>query len=340
MAEQQIKKIILNERPKGMPDEQTFQFNTEEMPKPVKGEVLLKTLYISVDPYMRGRMSSQKSYVPPFEVGKPISGGVISEVVETDGTSFNKGDFVLGNLDWKTYQTVSEDQIRKVDPDLAPITTYLGTLGMTGLTAYFGLLDIGQPQPGETVVVSGAAGAVGSLVGQIAKLKGARAVGIAGTEEKKRYLIDELGFDAVVNYKDDNFSDQLKEACPNGVDVYFDNVGGTVSDNVLKLINHGARIPLCGQISLYNLTKTDTGPRIQSQLLINSATIKGFIVSDYAKRFEEGMKDLGQWLQEGKIKYQETIEEGFDNIPQAFLGLFEGKNIGKYLVKVAEPSHS
>lgn len=337
MTEQQVKKIILNERPKGMPNDQTFQFVSDKMPAPIHGEVFLKTIYVSVDPYMRGRMSNQKSYVAPFEVGKAISGGVISEVLESNSASFKKGDIVLGNLDWSTYQTVHEDQIRQVDPSLAPVSAYLGALGMTGLTAYFGLLDIGQPQPGETVVVSGAAGAVGSLVGQIAKLKGARAVGIAGSEEKCQYLINELGFDAAVNYKDSHFNENLKSACANGVDVYFDNVGGTVSDAVLKLINHGARIPVCGQISLYNLEKADHGPRIQSQILVNSALMKGFIVSDYAKRFEEGMKDLGEWLQDGKITYKETVEEGFENIPDAFLGLFEGKNIGKYLVKVAEP---
>lgn len=284
-------------------------------------------------------MSDRKSYVAPFEVGKPMVGGIISEVIDPNGMSLSKGDIVLGNLDWRTYQTANVEAIRKVDTSLAPMSAYLGILGMTGLTAYFGLLDIGQPQPGETVVVSGAAGAVGSVVGQIAKIKGARAVGIAGSEEKKRYLLDTLGFDAVVNYKDGNFKAQLKDACPNGVDVYFDNVGGEVSDAVLNLINHGARIPLCGQISLYNLTKADLGPRMQSQLLINSALMKGFIVSDYANRFAEGIKDLSAWVKEGKLKYQETVEEGFSKIPEAFLGLFKGNNIGKYLVKVAEPEN-
>lgn len=339
MVQEQVKEIIFNERPNGMPEASTFQFNEKDMPTPASGEVLLKTLYVSVDPYMRGRMSDRKSYVAPFEVGKPMVGGIISEVIDPNGMSLSKGDIVLGNLDWRTYQTANVEAIRKVDTSLAPMSAYLGILGMTGLTAYFGLLDIGQPQPGETVVVSGAAGAVGSVVGQIAKIKGARAVGIAGSEEKKRYLLDTLGFDAVVNYKDGNFKAQLKDACPNGVDVYFDNVGGEVSDAVLNLINHGARIPLCGQISLYNLTKADLGPRMQSQLLINSALMKGFIVSDYANRFAEGIKDLSAWVKEGKLKYQETVEEGFSKIPEAFLGLFKGNNIGKYLVKVAEPEN-
>lgn len=333
-----IKQILLTNRPNGMPTPNDFKIKEAPMPKPTLNDVLLKTLYVSVDPYMRGRMSDRKSYVPPFQLNEVIVGGVVSEVIESNSTNFNEGDIVIGNNGWQTYQTAHADELRKIDENLAPITTHLGILGMTGLTAYFGLLDIGQPQEGETVVVSGAAGAVGSVVGQIAKIKGARAVGIAGTKEKCQYLKDELGFDAAVNYKDGNFKSQLAEACPSGVDVYFDNVGGEVSDAVLRLINHGARIPLCGQISQYNLQKADIGPRVQSQLLISSAMMKGFIVSDYVSKFEAGARDLAKWLEEGKLKYKETIAEGFDNIPQAFLGLFQGENVGKFLVKVAEPS--
>ncbi|WP_026678711.1 NADP-dependent oxidoreductase [Fictibacillus gelatini] len=333
------KQILLVSRPKGTPTIENFKFIETDIKAPADGEVLIRTLYLSVDPYMRGRMSGRKSYVPPYELNEVVQGGVVGEVVESKSDQFKKGDIVLGNLGWQTYSVVSADRIGKIDPDLAPITTALGVLGMTGLTAYFGLLDIGQPKEGETVVVSGAAGAVGMVVGQIAKIKGARVVGIAGSEEKIAYLTEELGFDAAINYKTaDNIKEKLQEACPNGVDVYFDNVGGSISDAVLSLINKGARIPLCGQISLYNLEKADVGPRIQTQLLINSALMKGFIVSDYQERFKEGMADLAKWVKDGKIKYKENIIEGFENTVEAFLGLFKGENLGKQLVKVAERS--
>jgi NADPH:quinone reductase len=250
-----------------------------------------------------------------------------------------EGDFVIGNLGWQKYNAVSDASVRKLDPSIAPLTANLGVLGMTGLTAYFGLLDIGNPQEGETVVVSGAAGAVGTIVGQIAKIKGARVVGIAGSDEKISYLKDGLGFDEAINYKTDDVYKALKNACPDGVDIYFDNVGGEISDHVLRQINKGARIAICGQIALYNLEKMDVGPRIQSQLLINSALMKGFIVSDYAAHFEEGAVQLAKWLKEGKLSYSENIVEGFENTVDAFLGLFSGENTGKQLVKVAEPEN-
>lgn len=341
MTEQKNQHILLTSRPKGMPSMENFTFEDIEIPEPQNGQVLLKTLYLSVDPYMRGRMNDTKSYVPPFELNQPVSGGIVAEVVESRSGEIEEGDLVIGNLPWALYTTAGEHEVRKLDPELAPITANLGILGMPGLTAYFGLLDIGNPQEGETVVVSGAAGAVGSTVGQIAKIKGARVVGIAGSEEKVNYLKNELGFDAVINYREaGSIRQALKEACPDGVDVYFDNVGGEISDAVISLLNKYARIPLCGQISLYNLEKQDVGPRIQGQLLINSALIKGFIVSNYASQFEEGAKQLGQWLQEGKLKYEENVVEGFENTIHAFLGLFKGENLGKQLVKVAEPSQS
>ncbi|HSU80642.1 MAG TPA: NADP-dependent oxidoreductase [Candidatus Angelobacter sp.] len=333
-------RILLKERPQGLPNEHTFQFEKIDLDELKAGEVRLKSLYISVDPYMRGRMSEQKSYVAPFEVGQPISGAVVAEVTESNSDRLKVGDFIVGELPWQTELVTQDRYLQKLDTHLAPLPTYLGLLGMPGLTAYFGLLDIGQPKVGETVVVSGGAGAVGMTVGQLAKIKGARAIGIAGSEEKCRFLVEELGFDGAVNYKADNFRAQLKAACPNGVDVYFDNVGGTVSDNVLSLINDGARIPVCGQIALYNLTKLDVGPRIQTLILIHRALMKGFIVSDYRKQNVEAMKDLSQWVAEGKLKSRETIVEGFENMPEAFLGLFRGDNIGKYVVKVGEASHS
>lgn len=332
-------RILLNERPQGLPNDATFQFENVELEDLKSGEVRLKSLYISVDPYMRGRMSEQKSYVAPYELGQPITGGIVAEVTESKSDRLKAGDFIVGELPWQTEMVAQDRYLQKIDTGLASLPTYLGLLGMPGLTAYFGLLDIGQPKEGETVVVSGGAGAVGMTVGQLAKVKGARAVGIAGSEEKCRYLVEDLGFDSAVNYKADNFRAQLKAACPNGVDVYFDNVGGTVSDHVLSLINDGARIPICGQIALYNLTKLDVGPRIQTLILIHRALMKGFIVSDYRKRNGEAIKDLSQWVAEGKLKSRETIIEGFEKIPEAFLGLFRGDNIGKCVVQVDKPSH-
>jgi NADPH:quinone reductase len=331
--------ILLVQRPQGMPTEADFKWEDIPVPQPADGEVLIKTLYLSVDPYMRGRMSDRKSYVPPYELNQPITGGVVGEVIESKATGLSQGDIVVGMLDWKKFQTASAKQVKKIDPTVAPMTTALGILGMTGLTAYFGLLDIGQPKAGETVVISGAAGAVGMVVGQIAKIKGCRVVGIAGSEKKNEYLVNQLGFDAAINYKTTpNLVKALKEACPNGVDIYFDNVGGEISDAVLSLLNPFARIPICGQISLYNLENANVGPRIQPLLLINKALMKGFIVSDYAERFGEGYRQLAEWLQAGKLQYEENIVDGFENTIQAFLGLFTGENLGKQLVKVAEPS--
>lgn len=328
--------IILAKRPQGMPNQADFAFEEQPMPVPQAGEVLVRTVYLSVDPYMRGRMSEAKSYVKPYEVGEVIQGGAVGQVMESTHPGFREGDFFAGNWGWRRYAVVSSSTLRKINPELAPVSTALGVLGMTGLTAYFGLLDIGQPQAGETVVISGAAGAVGMIVGQIAKIKGTRVIGIAGSDEKIRYLTEELGFDAALNYRSETFEDELREACPDGVDIYFDNVGGEVSDAVLRLINKNARIPICGQIALYNLEKPDTGPRIQSLLLTNTALMKGFLVGDYQSRYNEALHELAEWLRDGKIKYAENIIEGFENTPEAFLGLFSGENLGKQLVKVSE----
>ena len=304
------------------------------MPEPKAGEVLLRTLYLSVDPYMRSRMNDRKSYVAPFALNEVITGGVVAEVIDSRVPNFQAGDIVMGMLGWRLYSVAKAEELRKVDPKLAPITTALGVLGMPGLTAYFGLLDICNPQAGETVVVSGAAGAVGTAVCQIAKIKGCRVVGIAGSDEKNGYLLNELQVDVAINYKTANVREALAAACPQGIDVYFDNVGGEVSDAVLMLINKGARIAICGQISMYNLDRVDVGLRAQPLLLIRSAMMKGFIITDYAPRFAEGVIQLGKWLAAGKLKYAETIIEGFENTPRAFLGLFAGENLGKQLVKV------
>ncbi|MGM0752002.1 MAG: NADP-dependent oxidoreductase [Bacillota bacterium] len=339
MLPEKQQQIQLVARPEGMPVKEDFNFKEIEVPKPSKGQVLVKTLYLSVDPYMRGRMSDAKSYVEPFQLNEALAGGAVGEVVESESGHFQKGDFVVGMLPWQEYSVADEKQVRSIDPNVAPISTHLSILGMTGLTAYFGLLDIGQPKEGETVVVSGAAGAVGSVVGQIAKIKGARVVGIAGSDEKVSYLTDTLGFDAGINYKTtDNIYAALKEACPNGIDVYFENVGGEIGDAALSLLNKHARVPVCGAISSYNKTDRDLGPRVQTRLIKSSALMKGFVVNDYNDRFKEGATELGQWLSKGKLQYEETITEGLENVTDAFLGLFQGKNIGKQLVKIADPS--
>ncbi|MEH7309176.1 NADP-dependent oxidoreductase [Neobacillus drentensis] len=330
------KRIVLASRPEETATAENFRMEEVEIPGLQNEQVLVQSLYISVDPYMRGRMNAGKSYVAPYPIDGVILGGVIGRVIETASPVFDVGDIVLGGYGWQTYEVVSADSLRKIDASIAPITTYLGVLGMTGLTAYFGLLDIGKPKEGETVVVSGAAGAVGTVVGQIANIKGARSVGIAGSDDKCEYLTKELGFTAAINYREPDFEKQIEAACPNGVDVYFDNVGGTVSDTIMKLINHGARIPICGQIATYNGAKTDIGPRVQIKLLTTSSLMQGFVFSNYASRFAEGAEIMAKWVSAGKIKYQETNVEGFENTVSAFFQLFTGGNTGKLLVKVSE----
>jgi NADPH-dependent curcumin reductase CurA len=331
----QNKEIRFASRPAGMPTPDNFQFDDAEAPQPNEGEVLVRTLYISVDPYLRGRMREGRSYVPPFEVGQVIESGGLGEVVKSRSPRFQTGDIVTGMFGWRLYNVLKADGVMKVLPGV-PVTTALGVLGIPGLTAYFGLLDIGKPKEGETVVISGAGGAVGITVCQIAKIKGCRTVGIAGSDEKNKYLRDELGVDEVINYKTADIRQALKDASPNGIDIYFDNVGGEVSDAVLPLLNRGARIILCGQISLYCLDQPDLGPRPQPYLLVNRALMQGFIITDYAPRFSEGVAQLASWVAEGKLKYAETIVEGFENTPLAFIGLFTGDNLGKQIVKVAD----
>lgn len=329
------KAIFLNSRPIGKPQESDFKFVNEDMPEITNGEILLKTKFVSVDPYLRGRMSDAKSYVQPFKLNEPISSGCIAEVIESKNDSFKKGDFVSGSLDWKEYQTSKGENLLKVDENKASLSAYLGVLGMTGLTAYFGLTEIGKPQKEETVVVSGAAGAVGSIVGQIAKILGCRVVGIAGTDEKVEMLKSKFGFDEAINYNTvKDMTKAIADACPNGVDVYFDNVGGDISDSVHVNINRLGRIIVCGAISAYNDTSVPTGPRVEHFLIRKSALMQGFIVGNYAEKFPEGMQQLSKWLKDDKLTYSETIVDGFDAIPQAFIDLFEGKNKGKMIVKI------
>ncbi|HEY5591626.1 MAG TPA: NADP-dependent oxidoreductase [Paludibacter sp.] len=329
------KTIILDKRPVGKPQLSDFKFIDEEKPQPGNGEILLKTTYVSVDPYLRGRMIDAKSYAPPFQLQQPISSGIVAEVVESNLAGFSKGDFVSGLLEWKEFQKSDGNGLLKVDPTKVPLSVYLGILGMTGLTAYLGLSEIGKPKKGETLVVSGAAGAVGSVVGQIGKILGCRVVGIAGTDEKVEMLKAKYGFDEGINYNTTkNMKDAIAAACHDGVDVYFDNVGGDISDGVLANINKFARIVVCGSISVYNETSVPMGPRVEMALVKNSALMQGFIVGNFAPKFPEAIAQLSSWLMEGKLTYTETIVEGFNQIPEAFIGLFEGKNNGKMIVKI------
>ena len=328
--------ILLAQRPEGFPKTSDFKLVTSPIPTPAAGEILVRTLYLSLDPYMRGRMNDVKSYAPPVKLGEVMVGGVVGQVTASQHSKFQPGDFVEGFLGWQTYALSDGKGVRKLDPNLAPISTALSVLGMPGLTAYFGLLEIGQPQTGETVVVSGAAGAVGSLVGQIAKIKGCRVVGVAGTDDKVDYLVRELGFEAAFNYKTTgDHGQKLKELCPDGIDVYFDNVGGPITDAVFKRINVRARVCVCGQISQYNLARPEPGPRFLWKLIEKRARVEGFLVFQFAARYPEGLRQMAEWFHAGKIKIREEMAEGIENAPRAFIGMLQGQNTGKQLVKVA-----
>lgn len=331
------RQITLAARPVGYPKPSNFKLITTPIPELKAGQVLIHTAYLTVDPYMRGRMNAGKSYTAGVEIGGVMTGGIVGKVIESKHPDFQAGDIAQGNPGWQEYPICDGSELRKIAPDLAPISTSLGVLGMPGMTAYFGLLEIGQPKPGETVVVSGAAGAVGSLVGQIAKIKGCRAVGIAGTNEKVDYIVNELGFDAAFNYKTvSDYNSKLQELCPDGVDVYFDNVGGTITDAVFLNLSVKARVVICGQISQYNLEKPELGPRKLWHLIVKRARVEGFLVFEFADQFDEGFHQMAEWLETGKIKYRETIIDGFENAPRAFIGMLKGANIGKQLVKVSD----
>ena len=329
------RQIVLRNRPVGMPKPGDFDLVESPLPPPKDGEVLCRTIYLSLDPYMRGRISGAKSYAASVEPGQVIVGATVGEVLESKHPGLAKGDIVLGYDGWQSHAVAKGGGLRTLDPKQAPISIALGVLGMPGMTAYVGLLDIGQPKPGETVVVSAASGAVGSAVGQIAKIKGARAVGVAGSPDKCDYVVRELGFDACVNYKTGDLPAALKAACPNGIDVYFENVGGDVLRAVMTLLNQNARIPLCGLISEYNATESTPGPNLRP-LLFNRALVKGFIVSDHMARMGDFLKDCGGWLRDGRLKYREDVVVGLGKAPEAFIGLLQGKNFGKLLGRVGE----
>src|ERR1035438_10207725 len=331
------RQITLAERPVGMPKESDFRLEECPTPSPGGGEVLVQSVYLSVDPYMRGRITGVTTYARGLELGEVMVGGVVGRVLESNDPRYSTGDIVEGMLGWREYGVAPAKSLRKIDPAAGPISSALYVLGMPGLTAYFGLLEICRPQPGDTVVVSGAAGAGGSLVGQIARIKRCRAIGIAGSDEKVRFLIEELGFDGAFNYRaTPDYAEKLKELCPKGVDVYFDNVGGAITDAVMRRIATHARVAVCGQISQYNSVEPETGPRWLSQLVVKQAKVEGFLVSQFAGRFEAGLQQLSTWLQEKRLRYREDVVDGLENAPMAFIRMLEGKNIGKQLVKVAE----
>ena len=326
--------IRLKSRPAGEPTTDNFEVATAPVPEPKDGDVLRRTIYLSLDPYMRGRMSDAASYATPVQIGDVMGGHTVSEVVESRHADFKKGDCVAGYDGWQAYGVSNGKDLRKLDPTLVPISTAIGVLGMPGMTAFVGLMDIGQPKAGETVVVSAASGAVGAVVGQLAKIKGCRAVGIAGSADKCKYVVEELGFDACVNYKTDDLVPALKAACPNGVDIYFENVGGVVFAAILRVINKGARIPLCGIISEYNATGNPAGPNLRA-LLVQRAMIKGFIVSDHGDRGPAFLQEVAPLVVSGRIKFREDIVDGLENAPTAFIGLLQGKNFGKLMVRVS-----
>ncbi|MEH1968304.1 MULTISPECIES: NADP-dependent oxidoreductase [unclassified Nostoc] len=327
------KQIILKSRPVGEPKESDFALVETPTPEPGEGEILSRTIYLSLDPYMRGRISAGESYAASVELGSVIVGGTVSQVIKSNHPQFQVGDFVLSNNGWQTYAVSKGETLRKLDPTQAPLSYSLGVLGMPGLTAYAALLDIGQPKEGETVVVSAASGAVGAVAGQIAKIKGARVVGIVGSDDKRDYIVEELGFDVGINRKTQELDSALKEAAPNGIDVYYDNTAGVILETVLQQINLGARIPLVGLISEYNAISTPPGPNLRP-LLIKRALIKGFLVGDYQHRFNDFLHDVSGWLQSGQLKYKEDVAVGLENAPSAFIGLLRGDNFGKLIVKV------
>ena len=334
------RQIVLHSRPDGFPTEADFRTVETPAPEPGAGEMLVRTIYLSLDPYMRGRMNAGPSYAPPVELGQVMTGGTVGQVVASRHDGFAEGDLVLAGAGWQEYGLSDGRGVRKLAPETAPISTALGVLGMPGLTAYVGLLEVGGLRAGDQIVVSAASGAVGAVAGQIAKIKGHRVVGVTGSLRKCFHVVKELGFDACVNHRDEDFADDLEAACPDGIDLYFENVGGKVFDTVLPLLNPFARVPVCGRIASYNATSLPDGPdRVPSLMgltLVRRLTIRGFIVFDHAHLEADFLRDVGGWIRSGALKYREDVVEGIDRAPKAFLGLLRGENFGKLLVRVSD----
>lgn len=338
MTEISSKRIVLASRPHGRPNLENFRLETAPVAEPAEGQVLLKLHYLSLDPYMRGRMNDAKSYAAPVAIGDVMEGGTVGEVLVSRHKDFAVGDMVLSHSGWQSYAVAEGAGLRKLDPSSAPLTTALGVLGMPGFTAYAGLLTIGQPKAGETVVVAAATGPVGSAVGQIAHIKGARTVGIAGGADKCRALVDEFGFDVALDHKRPDFADALRQACPSGIDVYFENVGGKVFEAVLPLLNQFARVPVCGLVAQYNSTgifdAPDRLPRLMGDILSKSLTIRGFIQRDFSEQRPVFYQEMARWIADGRVCYREDVVDGLSSAPAAFIGMLDGKNFGKLIVRL------
>ena len=330
------KQLILAKRPVGEADASTWTLQTQQIPEIGEGEILVKQHYISLDPAMRGWMNAGRSYIEPVEIGSVMRAGSVGEVVASKNPKFKEGQYVVGSGGVQQYAVSDGKGFYQVDPAMAPLTTYIGTLGMPGMTAYFGILEVGRIQEGDVVLVSGAAGAVGSTVGQIAKIKGCRVVGIAGGAEKCSYVVGELGFDACIDYKNENVATHIKQECPKGIDVYFDNVGGEILDIALTRLRRHARVVICGAISQYNNKTAIKGPSNYLSLLVNRATMQGMVVFDYASRYAEAARDMGKWMAEGKLIAREDVYEGIENFPETYNRLFSGEKMGKLVLKVIE----
>ncbi len=342
MSQHMNRQIVLAARPRGEPKESDFRLVETTVPEPVAGQMLLRTIFLSLDPYMRGRMNAGPSYAAPVEIDEVMGGGTVCRVEASRIPEFKVGDIVEAYTGWQELAISEGRGVRKLDPSIAPISTALGVLGMPGMTAWTGLMNIGQPKTGETVVVAAASGAVGSVVGQLAKIKGCRAIGIAGGERKCRYVVDELGLDACIDHRRSDFPDALQAACPDGIDVYFENVGGAVFDAVLPLLNTFARLPICGLIAHYNATELPTGvdrvPLLMRQVLTKRLTLRGFIVFDFANQQPDFLAEVGALVRDGRIKYREDIVDGLENAPRALIGLLRGENFGKLIVRVSKES--
>jgi NADPH-dependent curcumin reductase CurA len=333
------RQILLAARPRGEPTLDNFRLVEVDIPTPGPGEMLLRTVYLSLDPYMRGRMNAGPSYAAPVEVGGVMEGGTVCAVVQSNIPQYQAGDIVAARTGWQEYALSTGQGMQKIDPARGPISYALGVLGMPGLTAYTGLLNIGKPQPGETLVVAAASGAVGSVVGQIAKIKGCRVIGIAGGEAKCRFVTEELGFDACLDHRQPDLTERLRAACPNGIDIYFENVGGAVFEAVLPLLNNFARIPVCGLIAHYSAAELPAGPNrvplLMQSILVKRLTFRGFIVTDFSSQFREFVTDMSEWLRTGRIKYREDITDGLENAPRELIGLLKGANFGKKIIRVS-----